>query len=628
MASAAIVALQIVAVAPHARAGDITCQINGTTATVTLVDVVNGLRVQRIGQDVVFGTPNLGGQSCGTVTTIDTYNIDAEGTANVFFDLNGGPFAPGATAETTGASEIEFTISDVFQDYRFNLFGSNDDDGFAVGQRLLQQGGAFVTGLQVNLNAVLDGSVPDSDVTVRAFPETVESTPRWGDDQFSAQGWGGTFSATEPATFPVALSDGFGSDSYTGGFGDDVMHADVNGEISGGDIFFGGEGRDIIDLEFKGAGSMITLDDVANDGRNCPGLECENDQIGADFEHVIGTSENDRIVGGPGAQTLDGLGGNNVVVGGRGNDALRANVGSDVFRGGKGFDTVTYDGHSPGITVTVDSERNDGLSGEQDDVRPDIEGVVGSRGNDRLVGNGKANSLSGNSGDDILLGGGGNDRLEPSDFGGSQLGSDVLRGGSGTDTVYANGLGGPVDLSIDGVANDEVVGFPERGVDDIRSDVENLVSGPHEDKLTGDADANRLDGSFGNDTLVGLEGNDVLAPGLGLDTVKGGSGKDTASYAGAFAAIVATLVEGTATGDGDDILIAIESLTGSDFGDRLTGSGAENVLAGGRGADKLFGRGADDRLLGGPGADTLNGGPGTDTCKQGPGTGSQSNCES
>ncbi|MDQ3955546.1 MAG: hypothetical protein M3285_08360 [Actinomycetota bacterium] len=628
---ATLVTLHLVLVAPGARADDATCSINNTThvASVALVDTANGLRIQRVGDEVVFGTPGFGGTPCGTVTTVDRYEIDAQGTSFVIFDLDGGPFAPGFTDENNGSSEIEFTISDVNDPFDVSVYGTFNADGFAAGQRLIQDGLAFVTGAELNLNALADGSTRDADVTVRALPEYVFFNAGSGDDTISGQGIGGGFSSGQagPATYALSVWDDYGADTVIGGYGDDFFQPDVNGHISDGDIFQGGEGEDTVDLSFKFAGGSVTLDDVANDGVSCPGLDCENDQMGSDIERVVGSGEDDRIVGASGRQTLEGGGGNNVLIGGSGADRLiGAENGSDEFRGGKGLDVVDYDSHDGGIEVTLDGDANDGLPGELDDVGPDVEAVVGTRGNDRIVGNGKANNLSGNIGDDILVGGVGNDRLDSFEFGGRAEGSDVFRGGSGSDTVFAYGPG-PLDLSIDGVANDQIVGNPGYGIDNIRLDVENIVGHGDNDTIKGDGDGNRLVGSYGNDTLVGLGGNDVLLPGAGTDALKGGAGADTGSYTDSLAAITASLAAGVATGDGQDALTAIERLTGSPEIDELRGSGVRNILSGGGGGDRLFGLARDDTLLGGPGGDTLNGGAGTDTCKQGPGSGSQSNCE-
>src|SRR4029077_15634026 len=53
-------------------------------------------------------------QPCGTVTTVDTVNISGLPTnpgVGVLFDMLHGLFAPGATLEADGSSEIEFNVT-------------------------------------------------------------------------------------------------------------------------------------------------------------------------------------------------------------------------------------------------------------------------------------------------------------------------------------------------------------------------------------------------------------------------------------------------------------------------------------------------------------------------------------
>jgi Ca2+-binding RTX toxin-like protein len=85
-----------------------------------------------------------------------------------------------------------------------------------------------------------------------------------------------------------------------------------------------------------------------------------------------------------------------------------------------------------------------------------------------------------------------------------------------------------------------------------------------------------------------------------------------ASYSVSTAAITASLADGSATGEGSDVLTGIESLTGSSKNDSLTGSGVTNTLSGGSGADTLWGLEGADKLNGGGNADTLEGGSGND----------------
>ena len=79
----------------------------------------------------------LGAAPCGTATTVTTNTIvvsGSTGSETVTIDLSGGPFAPGATAEGSGVSEIEFAIdlSTGAQD-RVTVAGSAGADTVALG---------------------------------------------------------------------------------------------------------------------------------------------------------------------------------------------------------------------------------------------------------------------------------------------------------------------------------------------------------------------------------------------------------------------------------------------------------------------------------------------------------------
>ncbi len=97
--------------------------------------------------------------------------------------------------------------------------------------------------------------------------------------------------------------------------------------------------------------------------------------------------------------------------------------------------------------------------------------------------------------------------------------------------------------------------------------------------------------------ITGTSGNDTLTSGAGNDTIDGAGGFDTLSYANATATVLVNLGTGIAWGGaGDDVLLNIEALIGSEFGDSLIGSAADNTLSGGAGDDLLDGAEGVDLL--------------------------------
>ena len=152
------------------------------------------------------------------------------------------------------------------------------------------------------------------------------------------------------------------------------------------------------------------------------------------------------------------------------------------------------------------------------------------------------------------------------------------------------------------------------------------INGAGPRSLTGNAGANKLDGSntadildggtrgrhlrgfAGNDTYVVDDAGDKIefedtAFGSGIDTVQAGI-----SYT-----LGAGLENLTAIGD------AAVSLTGNEAANALTGNGAGNAIDGGLGADNLNGAGGNDVLNGGDGGDVLDGGAGADNLAGGDG---------
>src|SRR2546430_889686 len=83
--------------------------------------------------------------------------------------------------------------------------------------------------------------------------------------------------------------------------------------------------------------------------------------------------------------------------------------GADVLTG---TDVADYSSRTTPVTVDLDGEAgDDGESGEGDTVDNDVEDVWGGAAADRLTGNGEQNFLVGAGGDDILDGAGGADSL-------------------------------------------------------------------------------------------------------------------------------------------------------------------------------------------------------------------------
>jgi hypothetical protein len=179
----------------------------------------------------------------------------------------------------------------------------------------------------------------------------------------------------------------------------------------------------------------------------------------------------------------------------------------------------------------------------------------------------------------------------------------------------------PLDDSVTGSRGRDFV-FGYGGDDKLYGNEgdDELEGGDGNDSLDGGTGPDNLYGEAGNDTLLGGADDDLLLGGEGNDTLDGGPGTDTASFNGGPMFI--DLAEGSAQGEGNDLLLGIENITLFSFNtlsSQVWGDDSDNRLVGGKGNDVLVGRGGDDYLVGdsltggeGSGADSLLGGSGND----------------
>lgn len=198
--------------------------------------------------------------------------------------------------------------------------------------------------------------------------------------------------------------------------------------------------------------------------------------------------------------------------------------------------------------------------------------ITGTQGDDLLEGDRLGDSLSGAEGDDWLQGFGGNDTLD---------------GGDGSDTVEYSEKAGSVTVTLKDVGEASVLinGVAE---DTVRN-IENVIGGSGQNKLTGNASSNVFVGDDAYDVLVTLGGNDTAFGEGDNDYLYMGAGDDVA-----------------VGGAGIDVML-LEA--GSDHG---YGGDSQDYIFGGEGNDYVFGEGGVDVLQGEGGDDYLDGGEGSD----------------
>jgi serralysin len=224
-----------------------------------------------------------------------------------------------------------------------------------------------------------------------------------------------------------------------------------------------------------------------------------------------------------------------------------------------------------------------------------IENAFAGSGNDRVIGNEKANTLRGGAGHDTVDGLDGNDQLIGAD------GNDDLTGGAGNDHLFGGG-----------------------GRDD-------LFGGIGKDTLEGGDGDDRLYGWSGDDVLRGGAGDDYLSGNTGLDQFYGDAGLDVVSYLYSNLSWVVDLAPNGSpafaqSSTGTEILFFIEGVEMGGGNDTIRGSNEDNILEGGGGNDRIYGYLGDDTLDGGSGNDLIyrrdgsnliDGGAGDDTINYG-----------
>ena len=127
--------------------------------------------------------------------------------------------------------------------------------------------------------------------------------------------------------------------------------------------------------------------------------------------------------------------------------------------------------------------------------------INGTSGND---------SLTGTSGNDTISGFGGNDLI----LAGSTGGTDVIDGGTGSDSIEFK------ERATSAVVVDFVAGTISGGSSGTISftNIERVVGGNFNDRLSGNGAGQTLTGQAGADTLWGAGGVDTLWGGAGADT--------------------------------------------------------------------------------------------------------------
>ena len=408
----------------------------------------------------------------------------------------------------------------------------------------------------------------------------------------------------------VDLSQGKGFKNFATGDTyvniDDVVGSDYNDTLIGDDrnnVLIGGKGADSIDgkggintVSYASSSSAVTVDLLSGTGT---GGDAQGDQL-ANIEAVIGSAQNDLLIGGSLAATLSGGLGDDTIVSGIGADSLVGGDGSDVNN------TLDYRNSSAGVNINLATGSASGGDATGDQFR-NFRNVSGSTQADTITGDDNANMMSGRAGNDVFI---------------ASQGNDTIDGGADRDTIdyssYEGGSGLQLTLN-DSTNGNSLFNFI---VKDTIVNIENVVGTRYDDTISGDKNDNSLAGGIGADSLRGADGDDTLDGGAGADTLSGGTGNDVMDggdgnniadyrYLGSSANVTLRVAGATAVtvalGNGEtDILSNIENLIGSDGDNLLIGDSAKNSLFGGDGNDTFIVGGGGDYVDGGTGDNTVD----------------------
>lgn len=302
--------------------------------------------------------------------------------------------------------------------------------------------------------------------------------------------------------------------------------------------------------------------------------------------NITGNSKKQTISGGNKADTLDGGGGADLLQGGNGNDTYYVDDVGDVAldNGSETEDTIILKGSDWGTGTKKSYQMGAGIE--------ILDGRI-------ITSSAAGLEVFGNSGDNKITMGGGNDTLDGIGSDASLSGKDTLEGGAGNDTYRVD-------------KNDVIKEAADNGYDKVEfsGDSYTLAAGLSIEELhaldntgvslTGNELANKIFGGDGADILIGY--NRASGTVGGKDTLNGGDGADT-YYIGGSADVMADVVEADA-GDGDKVV-----LIDTNIGSYTLGANLEDLAAGdGTGEIELIGNELSNHITGNASKNTLTGG--------------------
>ena len=453
-------------------------------------------------------------------------------------------------------------------------------------------------------------------------------------------------------TFYYNLGDGYDKITDLGGrdqiiFGDGISKENIsfyrkndNLIISINDDF--SQGIEIIDF-FRNNDNRIENIKFADNStlRLTTGLILKTNELDGS---ITGTVEDDTLIGNIGENNLNGSSGDDILNGGKGNDTLDGDVGNDTYIWNLGDDIDTIRDTAGLNTIKFGENISfDDLTFKQDGnnlrliVKNDIsQGIIiqdhfssnninnnyhpitifefsdGSKfdfreNNITLTYDNRAETITGNIGDNIIDAQGGDDTIT------TYGGDDIIHGGAGDDEISS---GNGNDIITGGSGNDIING--EAGNDtyiwNLGDGMDTITDSSGFDKIKfgeGITSANLSFFKQGNNLLIFI--NDNHQEGIIINRY----------FEGSYNIELLEFTDGSSINLSQSLDIKLgdtgESIDGTIYNDTITGGDGNDTINGGNGDDTLSGGIGEDTMSGGDGADIISGGTGDDTIDGGAG---------
>lgn len=359
---------------------------------------------------------------------------------------------------------------------------------------------------------------------------------------------------------------------------------------------------------------------------------------------ITGTVEDDTLIGNIGENNLNGSSGDDILNGGKGNDTLDGDVGNDTYIWNLGDDIDTIRDTAGLNTIKFGENISfDDLTFKQDGnnlrliVKNDIsQGIIiqdhfssnninnnyhpitifefsdGSKfdfreNNITLTYDNRAETITGNIGDNIIDAQGGDDTIT------TYGGDDIIHGGAGDDEISS---GNGNDIITGGSGNDIING--EAGNDtyiwNLGDGMDTITDSSGFDKIKfgeGITSANLSFFKQGNNLLIFI--NDNHQEGIIINRY----------FEGSYNIELLEFTDGSSINLSQSLDIKLgdtgESIDGTIYNDTITGGDGNDTINGGNGDDTLSGGIGEDTMSGGDGADIISGGTGDDTIDGGAG---------